>query len=135
MFIQIDLVEMQWFSFVHLGIACIYPTSSPQERCDRRSILKLSTTASLTSDFFSPRLVAVASSACLTSLFKAGRRDEFMPFPKAFVWSKMKTLSSRIRTLLAESISCEDNRYAILWTLLVICMVLSIIIESWTPNN
>ena len=40
-----------------------------------------------------------------------GRRDKFMPFPRPFVWNEMKTASSKVWTLIADSCSYHDNHY------------------------
>ena len=40
------------------------------------------------------------------------KKKWFMPFPRGLVWNEKQKVLSNIRTLVAKSISYDDNRYA-----------------------
>ena len=91
-------------------IFIILTTPSARAGYDIRSIFKWSLTG-----FPSPRLVAsprLKNLVCPTILPIAGERIiGFIPFPRVLVLCEMQSVSSRIWTCVAVSISYDDNHY------------------------
>ena len=90
------------------------PNPSDQAGYDTRSIFKRSLTG-LNSEFSFP------STSCFTEAeepslphylpIAGGRRIGFIPFPRVLVLCEMQSVSSRIWTCVAVSISYDDNHY------------------------
>ena len=108
--LSLRLVVMGWSGRqCQLFLIYVYIFTNPSARAgyDTRSIFKRS--------FPSPRLVAsprLKNLVCPTILpIAGGRIIGFIPFPMVLVLCEMQSVTSRIWTRVAESISYDDNHY------------------------
>ena len=113
-----DLLEFEkissFINMIALSTCPTYPNPSARAGYDTRSIFKRSLTG-LNSEF------SFSLTSCLTKAEKpslsyylpiaGGRIIGFIPFPRVLVLCEMQSVSSRIWTRVAVSISCDNNHY------------------------
>ena len=109
--------SLKWtcFTCCTWGNECISPTLPPRAGCDSRSIFKQSKDG-LNSVFF-----LFSSIGCLTKTKEftllyylpvaRERTDGFMPFPMPLIRSETQAVSTRVWTLVTNSISHYNNLY------------------------